>query len=145
MGDSWIHDVWVKDARDYEKNEEPVIKLLQATARQCHLRPNNYKAQGVMGATTVQDVYILSGNTTLTHMRSAQMKPFTSFFIPTKRGHAPSSDIQLVYDTSQQVESGIHATSEAVANAPRYNLAGQRVGQDYRGIVVEKGRKTLVK
>ena len=106
---------------------------------------NNYKAQGVMGATTVQDVYILSGNTTLTHMRSAQMKPFTSFFIPTKRGHAPSSDIQLVYDTSQQVESGIHATSEAVANAPRYNLAGQRVGQDYRGIVVEKGRKTLVK
>ena len=39
MGDSWIHDVWVKDARDYAKNEEPVIKLLQAIARQCHLRP----------------------------------------------------------------------------------------------------------
>ena len=106
---------------------------------------NNYKAQGVMGATTVQDVYILSSNTTLTHMRSAQMKPFTSFFIPTKRGHAPSSDIQLVYDASHEVESGLHATPEAAANAPRYNLAGQRVGQDYRGIVVEKGRKMLVK
>ena len=30
MGDSWIHDVWVKGARDYAKNEEPVIKLLKA-------------------------------------------------------------------------------------------------------------------
>lgn len=25
-----IYDVWVKDARDYAKNEEPVIKLLKA-------------------------------------------------------------------------------------------------------------------
>ena len=30
MGDSWTHDVWVKDAREYAKNEEPVIKLLKA-------------------------------------------------------------------------------------------------------------------
>lgn len=30
MGDSWTHDVWVKQARDYAKNEEPVIKLLKA-------------------------------------------------------------------------------------------------------------------
>ena len=30
MGDSWTHDVWVKGARDYAKNEEPVIKLLKA-------------------------------------------------------------------------------------------------------------------
>jgi hypothetical protein len=30
MGDSWTYDVWVKDAREYAKNEEPVIKLLKA-------------------------------------------------------------------------------------------------------------------
>ena len=30
MGDSWTHDVWVKNARDYAKKEEPVIKLLKA-------------------------------------------------------------------------------------------------------------------
>ena len=30
FGDSWTHDLWVKDARDYVKNEEPVIKLLKA-------------------------------------------------------------------------------------------------------------------
>ena len=107
---------------------------------------NNFKAQGVMGQATVQDVYVLNDSgTTLTHMRSAQMKPFTSFFTPTKRGHTPSSDINLVYDASQQVETGIHATSEATTDTPRYNLSGQPVSQDYRGIVVEKGRKIMVK
>ena len=25
-GDSWVHDLWVKDARDYAPGEEPVIK-----------------------------------------------------------------------------------------------------------------------
>ena len=30
MGDSWTHDVWVKDARNYAKNEKPVIRLLKA-------------------------------------------------------------------------------------------------------------------
>ena len=29
-GDSWIHDLWVKGARDYAPGEEPVIKLLKA-------------------------------------------------------------------------------------------------------------------
>ena len=29
-GDSWVHDLWVKDARDYAPGEEPVIKLLKA-------------------------------------------------------------------------------------------------------------------
>lgn len=29
-GDSWTHDLWVKGARDYTKDEEPVIKLLKA-------------------------------------------------------------------------------------------------------------------
>ena len=30
FGDSWTHDLWVKGARDYAPNEEPVIKLLKA-------------------------------------------------------------------------------------------------------------------
>lgn len=30
FGDSWIHDLWVKGARDYAPNEKPIIKLLKA-------------------------------------------------------------------------------------------------------------------
>lgn len=52
---------------------------------------------------------------------------------------------------SSGVATAITAASVATANAATaqpsatYNLAGQRVGQDYRGIVVRNGRKVLVK
>ena len=38
----------------------------------------------------------------------------------------------------------IISTSDTTS-APRYNLQGQRVGQNYRGVVVEEGRKLIVK
>ena len=28
-------------------------------------------------------------------------------------------------------------------NAPMYNIAGQRVGRDYKGIVIQNGRKVI--
>ncbi len=30
FGDSWVHDLWVKDEREYAPGEEPVIKLIKA-------------------------------------------------------------------------------------------------------------------
>lgn len=40
---------------------------------------------------------------------------------------------------------GISLVSASKANGTTYNLAGQRVGKDYKGIVVTGGRKVLVK
>ncbi|GEM_PF-3557566 len=53
------------------------------------------------------------------------------------------------YDENSFV-TGIDAATtadetEADADAPRYNLQGQRVGKDYRGVVVVNGRKVWVK
>ena len=43
-------------------------------------------------------------------------------------------------------ESAIQSVSKAVnASAAAYNLAGQRVGADYKGIVVKNGKKFMVK
>lgn len=42
--------------------------------------------------------------------------------------------------------TGIDATqldNEELNNAPLYNLAGQRVGKDYKGIVIQKGKKVV--
>lgn len=41
--------------------------------------------------------------------------------------------------------TGINAVSNSTKNAARYNLSGQRVGNDYKGIVIENGKKYLVK
>lgn len=38
-----------------------------------------------------------------------------------------------------------HTKSQLDANAPMYNLSGQRVNQDYRGVVIQNGKKHLVK
>ena len=41
-------------------------------------------------------------------------------------------------------ESGINTiNAEAAADAPAYNLAGQKVGKNYKGIIVKNGKKVL--
>lgn len=40
---------------------------------------------------------------------------------------------------------GITADGESNADAPRYNVAGQRVGSSFRGIVIQNGKKKVVK
>ena len=61
-------------------------------------------------------------------------------------------------DTNEENESSfsndatlyVNGIAEITANGqqgdqPRYNLAGQRVGKNYRGVVVEQGRKIIIK
>ena len=52
---------------------------------------------------------------------------------------------QLVPASSPDAIAEINAKTDADADAVRFNIAGQRVGKNYKGIVVEKGRKTLRK
>lgn len=40
---------------------------------------------------------------------------------------------------------GITTDGESNADAPRYNVAGQRVGSSFRGIVIQNGKKKVVK
>ena len=35
------------------------------------------------------------------------------------------------------------ADADVDANAPRYNMSGQRVGRDYKGVVIVNGRKVV--
>ena len=41
--------------------------------------------------------------------------------------------------------TGISKIETSAAKAPRYNLAGQKVGADYKGVVIENGKKIVVK
>lgn len=106
---------------------------------------NNFKAQGVMGKTTIMNVYVLNDDgTALSLKSSAHMQPFSSFFMVSKRGYAPSSAVTLEVDTSQALPDDIMNISFETSSHC-YNLSGQRVNHGYRGIVIEKGRKILVK
>ncbi len=61
---------------------------------------------------------------------------------------ALSGKLNIIIDdsTSQEEETdGIKAVSTKVENGVRYNLAGQKVGADYNGIVIVNGKKMLNK
>ena len=54
--------------------------------------------------------------------------------------------LSFVFGDEEQGETdGINAVSTKVENGVRYNLAGQKVGADYKGIIVVNGKKYLNK
>ena len=54
------------------------------------------------------------------------------------------TDIYLVMDVNG-IQETVSLTKSASANAPMYNLAGVRVNKDYKGIVIQNGRKFIQK
>ena len=54
--------------------------------------------------------------------------------------------LSFVFGDEEQGETdGIKAVSTKVENGVRYNLAGQKVGADYKGIVIVNGKKVIIK
>ncbi len=63
------------------------------------------------------------------------------------KGGAKGADfLSFVFGDEEQGETdGIKAVTTAVENGVRYNLAGQKVGADYKGIVIVNGKKVIIK
>ena len=53
--------------------------------------------------------------------------------------------IYLVKNVTDGIEETVALTKSTSANAPMYNLAGVRVNKDYKGIVIQNGRKFIQK
>ncbi|BBA28988.1 hypothetical protein [Prevotella melaninogenica] len=55
--------------------------------------------------------------------------------------------VKKITVTLKNDPTGINEVSNSTvnANAPIYNLAGQRVGKDYRGVVIQNGKKFIKK
>ncbi len=78
-----------------------------------------------------------AGNSTVNNTRG-----YFTFSGPTDNGAAK----RFVLDDGGTVTAIDNINGEpASANAPAYNLAGQRVGSDYKGIVIIGGKKTIRK
>ena len=71
--------------------------------------------------------------------------------VPTYRAYLQSTaalakGFVINYDDEEGEETdGIKAVSTTVENGVRYNLAGQKVGADYKGIVIVNGKKVIIK
>ena len=68
-------------------------------------------------------------------------------FLTTENGHLViDNDATAITDTPDPTTTGINAANAVVnSRTVRYNLAGQQVAADYKGVVIENGRKLVVK
>ena len=57
--------------------------------------------------------------------------------------YAQTSGIWNLYEGSSIPTTIRTADADVDDNAPRYNMSGQRVGRDYKGIVIKNGRKVV--
>ena len=56
------------------------------------------------------------------------------------------ADVQIGIQVGEDpLPTGINSLNADNSNEPAFNLAGQQVGKNYKGIVVKNGKKTLVK
>jgi|GEM_PF-6136158 len=58
---------------------------------------------------------------------------------------APSNALEFFAIDDESETDGINKVNTLVENGVRYNLAGQRVGNDYKGIVIVNGHKVVIK
>ena len=66
--------------------------------------------------------------------------------VPGTGGAKDVEFLSFVFGDEEQGETdGIKAVSTKVENGVRYNLAGQKVGADYKGIVIVNGKKVIIK
>lgn len=66
--------------------------------------------------------------------------------IPTSDMPTAGAKLTIVFGEKPSSETdGIKAVSTSVENDVRYNLAGQKVGADYKGIVIVNGKKVIIK
>ena len=57
--------------------------------------------------------------------------------------YAQTSGFWNLYEGSSIPTTIRTADADVDDNAPRYNMSGQRVGRDYKGIVIKNGRKVV--
>lgn len=68
-------------------------------------------------------------------------------FVVTLDDDSSTADV-YVYGDGSSTTTGINGTTTVDAlddSAPRFNLAGQRVNKDYKGVVIQNGNKFIVK
>ena len=60
---------------------------------------------------------------------------------------APGAKVYVMFSdgTTTAIDNVFSEDTQIPADAPRYNLAGQRVDKDYKGVVIVKGKKFIQK
>ncbi len=106
--------------------------------------------EGTTVATPVANCYTLDATGKTFNRGDATVQPFHAYFLKKSTDEMPSR-LKIAFVNEHDETTSIDDTqllihnSQRNADEPVYNLSGQRVGMDYRGIVIVNGKKVVVK
>ena len=90
------------------------------------------------------DWFISSDNNFYRAKGTETMKATRAFFRPTT-AEASAKGITMVMDDKPTAISGVTADNAFNEDTPAYNLAGQRVTNNYHGLIIKRGKKYVSK
>ena len=105
---------------------------------------SGWNIQGTYGKAqfnAADEVYAVYGGALYKNTGTLVMEPFRAYFTCDGGSGAKSFDIEI------ETPTGIkHITSEELnSGIAIYNVAGQQVGNDYEGIIIQNGKKYINK
>lgn len=92
--------------------------------------------------TSADNIYALSASKLFRNTGELTMSPFHAYF--TYSGN-DAKDMMISIDGEAMAIENLNDSKSSIVNSQLYNLAGQAVGKDYKGIVIINGRKELRK
>ena len=93
---------------------------------------------------TNDEIGLTDGKTYILHGYFQVMDNDENYYFAPNRDNGESFAIQFTYKETSTGINGI-STDEADENEAIYNIAGQEVGKNYKGLVIKNGKKQIVK
>ncbi|MCQ2096114.1 MAG: dockerin type I repeat-containing protein [Bacteroidaceae bacterium] len=102
---------------------------------------DGWQMKGTFRKQTLTDnVYFLSDGALSRNTGTLTVNPFRGYFV----GSSPDVKSAGIFIDGSPTGIMLSGNGEvADKDAPRYNLAGQQVGEDYKGVVIVNGRKVI--
>ena len=116
--------------------DEPVVKA------------DGFNFMGSYNKTTARkaDWFISSDNKFYQAVGTEVLKPFHAVFRPTSAAAgAKALSFVLTDDGKVTAIDALMGKAVPTTDAPLYNVAGQRVNKDYKGIVIQNGKKYITR
>lgn len=92
-----------------------------------------------------KDVFPLGKDASKAAAFSIEGLSLTDHFVITNGGKQPCLIMRLYKDGATGINSAVAEVEAADADAPAYNLAGQKVGANAKGIIIKDGKKYIRK
>lgn len=125
---------------------DKVSALVNATADSRYVILNVYEVTEGNRASTVTATQQINGKTTSV-LTIESLSPSTIYDVElTGSNNSNVRAYEIAFYKGQGSSTSITSVNaQSAADSPAYNLSGQKVGKDYKGVVVKNGKKYIIK